>query len=331
MNCVLSNRKTICILLLILILLNVFITPASSQSSEEISLSFTADKDEVTVGELVTLTLTISCPAGCQVTTPKPEKTWGDFEVRSATQPRITKDDAYETTQIDYIVTLFSPGVFETPPASVTITNQQGEAVEKSIPPVSVMVKSVLTPEDTTIRDLKPQANIPEPSPIPWILAALALIAVLIWLTRRYFPGLFHKKASVNSVSEEDLRPASEIALQELLRIESLRLLSKGEYKQLHSLVADCLRGYLERLLSINVLERTTFELKSALKQTNLSQEYAAQFISLFTECDLVKFAKYVPDIQKSENLIPYARQLIEMTAPQPVINREDTPKRNEA
>jgi hypothetical protein len=168
-------------------LLTLFVLPAQAQG--DVSIVFTAGKSELTVGDPVKLTLEVKHPAGYQVIIPKLEQAWGDFEVRSQSQPEtIPNDDGSETTRETIEVTLFAPGSFQTPALPITIGDTAGKTTEQTTPPVSLTVLSVLAEEDTELRDIKPQALLDVPPAWPWVLAGLFLAALLAgvgWLIYR--------------------------------------------------------------------------------------------------------------------------------------------------
>ena len=52
-----------------------------------VSVGLTADAESVTVGDVITLTLTVSHPSDHHVVLPDVPREWGDFEVRKTTSP----------------------------------------------------------------------------------------------------------------------------------------------------------------------------------------------------------------------------------------------------
>jgi len=313
------NRKQPLIqFLATIVLLTLFVLPAQAQG--DVSVVFTAGESELTVGDPVKLTLEVKHPAGYQVIIPKLEQTWGDFEVRSQSQPEtIPNDDGTETTRETIEVTLFAPGSFQTPGLPITIGDTAGKTTEQMTPPVSLTVISVLTEEDTELRDIKPQAPLDLPPVWPWVLAGLLVAALLTgvgWLVYRRLlaKGQLAPALVVNN------RPPYQAAYDELTRIEGLRLMEQERPKEHYTLVTDCLRRYLERQLSVRAFDRTTWELKLAVRDSDIAPEHVRRFLDLFMESDLVKFARFFPETGVARQFIIKARTMVDLTRPVPEV-----------
>ena len=158
-----------------------------------VTITLTADKTSgLTVGDPLTLHLSVTHPAEVRVLPEQLPPQWGDFEVRSQSLATVnTNDDGTVTTSQDVDVALYAPGDFTTPPFTVTVITPDGKSADQAAPPVTLTVTSVLTQGDTTLRDIRPQADLQPPSPLPQIIAGLAgaalLMAVLALIYQRFF------------------------------------------------------------------------------------------------------------------------------------------------
>ena len=165
-----------------------------------------------------------------------------------------------------------------------------------------------LAEDDSELRDIKPQAGLNLPATWPWIVGGLLLAAGLAvagwWAYRRWRGEPFLAPAVDN-------RPPWQVAYDELARIEGLGLLDQRRFKEYYTLVTDCLRTYLEAQFNLQVFERTTSELRVTLRQSDLAPEQARRVLDLFSESDLVKFAKFEPDVESGRRLIEEARELV--------------------
>jgi hypothetical protein len=124
-----------------------------------------------------------------------------------------------------------------------------------------------------------------------------------------------------------DTRPPEVIALTELERIEALNLPAQNQIKQHYSLVSICLRDYIERRYDISALEQTTNEIRAAFRQAAVSMGDVAAFMSIFSESDLVKFARFNPQPSEVVSLIGRARAVVESTAPAPEMAEVASPE----
>ena len=81
------------------------------------------------------------------------------------------------------VATLFAPGAFQTPPLAVTVSDAAGTLSQAMAAPAALTIVSVLTEKDGELRDIKPQAELALPAPLPVgpiaaAAGALALVAL---------------------------------------------------------------------------------------------------------------------------------------------------------
>jgi hypothetical protein len=152
-------------------------------------------------------------------------------------------------------------------------------------------------------------------SMLPALVTGLALAAVIggsgWWLYLRW-----RRKNGLGAVV--DNRPPYQVACDELDRIAGLGLPEQGRFKAHYTLVTDCLRTYLEQQFGLHALDRTTTELRVGLKQSTIAPDHTRRLIELFSESDLVKFAKLQPEVAEARQLIDAARVLVTSTKPRP-------------
>ena len=286
-------------------------------AAEGIEVTLTPDREELTVGDPVQLTLEVTHPTGYQVILPKLEQAWGPFEVRSQSQATTTaNDDGTETTRQTIEVTLFDLGEFETPELRFGVSNGAGQVSDETVPSISLMVVPTLAEDDNNLRDIKPQAALTVPPVWPWIVGGVLLAAVAAvvgwWAYRRRQGKPFGLAPAV------DNRPVWQVAFDTLDSIEGMGLVGQERFKEHYTLVADALRAYLENQFGLRVFDRTTSELKPILQRSELQPEHSRRLLDLFADSDLVKFAKFVPDPKLASRLTARARDLVELTRPKP-------------
>ena len=306
------NTRQLALSLLLIAVLFVIALPAHAAGGVDVTLS--PDRNELTVGDPALLALEVTHPAGYQVIIPKLEQVWGDFEVRSQSQATTTaNDDGTETTRQTIEVTLFNLGEFETPELPLTISDGAWQVFKEVAPSVSLAVAPTLAEEDNDLRDIKPQAGLDVPAAWPWIAGGLLLAVVAAiagWWAYRRWQGKPFLAPIV------DNRPPWQVAYDELARIEGLGLLDQRRFKEYYTLITGCLRTYLESQFDLNVFERTTTELKAVFRRSDIAPEHARRFLNLFSESDLVKFAKFTPDLRAAHQLAGEARELVTLTRP---------------
>ena len=283
-------------------------TPAATAlpTAENVTVQLLAPTAALTVGDPIELTLQVTHPAGTQVILPRLPQSWGDLEVQEQRPAQTTANsDGTLTTVQTFVVAGFAPGDFQTPPLAVTMSDGSGALSQALAAPIALTIGSVLAADDSELRDIKPQAELAIPTPVPYgpmataaaVLVAAAL-AFLLW--RR-----LSKRQPV------DNRTVDQVAYDELARIGRLNLPAAARCDEHYALVADCLRTYLERQFAIPARDRTTLEITTALRTGSLSVLNAQTLVGLLADCDLVKFAKLDPGAAAAQTMLEDARRFV--------------------
>jgi hypothetical protein len=316
------NNKRSLILLLLTAIAFLIAIPATAKADSPVEARLTIEDKDLTVGDPIHITLSVTHPVGHQVIFPQLDTNWGDLTVKYQS-PAATVDngDGTETTNQTMDVRVFTPGTFTTPPLSVTISDSEGQLSEITASTTTLVISSVLIDGDNELRDIKPQAELPFFNVYLWIITLLVFVLVIggiVYLRRRHTMKL--------KMAEVDNRLPHEVALDELDRLEGLKLPEAGRFKEHYTLTSDCLRSYMEKTYHLPVIERTTGEIQANLKQINLPVDIAKKFISFLQDSDLIKFSKFKPDVTSSYELLENARQIVEETKPALSSISEHTP-----
>jgi hypothetical protein len=157
------------------------------------------------------------------------------------------------------------------------------------------------------LRDIKQPVDIPSGwAWVWWVLAALALAALLFWAWRHWQK----RRAQVPPVP---LLPPHVRAKQKL----EAALASIGRPREFCILVSDAIRLYLEERFDFHAPERTTEEFLHELRGTRLLMTAQKESLGDFLQrCDLVKFARYEPGEPELRDLHASALRLVEETEP---------------
>jgi hypothetical protein len=159
------------------------------------------------------------------------------------------------------------------------------------------------------LRDIKPPVEIFSLwSLLPWVIAALLLMALVVGLLVFLIIRTRHRPAP-------PLIPAHVRA--RLALDDALALLSQP--KPFVIVISDTLRGYLEERFQFRAPERTTEEFLLDLQRTSLLTQTQKDSLSEFLQrCDLVKFARYEPTERELRDLHAAAARLVNETEPRP-------------
>lgn len=303
-----------------IILLVLLVSAGVAAAQEAVTAVLTLPGSDWTVGDPLPLALEVTHPTGYTVLAPDIPAEWGELRV-VAQAPAVVVDNGNgtETTRIAIDARLFAPGEFQTPPLVVDVTDGQGQIVEALAAPLPVAIGSVLTEGDTTLRDIKPQAELPIANILPWLLVGALLLAAAggaaLWWRRRN-----------RQVAPVDNRLPHEWAQDELDRIEGLALPAAGSYKQHYTAVSTTIRRYLERTFDIPMLERTTGEVEHDLRAARIDRDLASRIVNFLDDADLVKFSTFTPEPESAAALLANARDIIDMSKPTAVVDTDNTP-----
>lgn len=301
---------TLCIFMLFL---------RSVHAQEGMTAALTSEQQDLTVGDVVDLLLEVSHPAGEHVIFPQLGQTWGDFEVREQSPPAVmTHEDGSQSSQQTIAVTLWAPGSFTTPLLTVTVSTPSGALSEVRVEPVTLRVLSVLEEGDTDLRALKPQATLWYLPLWVWQLAGL-LLAIFILFVILLLIYRIVSKPRATLPDMPDIRPAYQIALDDLASIREQQLPAQGDFKRHYSLVSGVLRRYLVQGYGISAMDQTTSQIKEGLEgisESSIAPEHKKELMSILAEADFVKFANVEPEIEAAEQLTERVRVLILATRP---------------
>jgi hypothetical protein len=295
--------------LIILALMLTVVTSVSAQGNVAVTLSVGGDAP--TVGDVIPLTLQVTHPAGWRVIVPTLEKQWGEFEVRSQATPTIASNgDGTETTAQKIEVARMRPGEVQTPPFTLSIADDQGNLQNIDVAPVLVMVQSVLVAGDTTLRDLKPQADLLTSQRMIWPLIAAVVLGVI-----GLIGYVIQRRRNRPVVDKRTLR---ERTLATLKTLETQNPQTPEDVKAACVEIAVCLRDYIAATTTISARDLTTSELARQMKLNDIPAEWNIQAIEVLRACDTVKFAGDVLELTMIQGLIDMVELLVEQYPPAP-------------
>jgi hypothetical protein len=244
----------------------------------------TLDRDSVTVGDVVTLTVRVRAPLGAEINFPAGLDSAGQVQ---SLEPPTVRNGADSATASDrmasYRVAPWDVGSLAIRLGDVLVQTSDGER-RIALPLPTLFVRSVL-PADTLLRIPKPARDLIEPrAPIAWWWWALAALAALLiglgiwWWSRR---------SRRDDTPTGDPYADAETAFG---RIERLGLVQAGEPGRHAALMTDVLRRYLASRVTGASLALTSAELLSAVRGS--STVPYSRLDALLATVDPVKFAR---------------------------------------
>ena len=186
-----------------------------------------------------------------------PEK-FGPFEI-------LNQNYAIRNDSIDVFIQFSaydSAGILTSPQAILKIQSADSVVLDSlTLNPFSILLSSVLTETDTTLRPIKGLHETQFQLDLKLALYVL-LGLIVIYLFYRYWKKANFKKNRNHVMEIVPPEKAHIVALRKLEKLALSDILEKGEMKSYISHLTDIAREYIQNRYFINALEMTTSELK---------------------------------------------------------------------
>jgi len=293
----------------------ILIVPGSSFSQQgDVSVESRIDKSQVTVGELVLYEVIVKHSPDIEITMPPPGINLGGFEVRDYKPfDPVKKGDLIER-KVEYTIAAYDTGTYVIPPTGILYMT--ADSVQNSLltDAVTIRVESILSGDAEDILDIKGPLELLRSWKTIILLSLLGLSLALLGV----FGYLYYRKKkrgeSLFEWKKEPERPAHEEAFGALNILRETTLLAEGKIKNYYVELSEIVRLYLQKRYFKPVLEMTTTETKAAMAVENVGENALTKVSMLLDECDLVKFAKYLPDENEHEKSLRLAYDIINLT-----------------
>lgn len=181
-----------------------------------------------------------------------------------------------------------------------------------TLPAVKLSPRTVLD-EKKPMKDVHDIKNIEEffILKIWYILTPLLIILLtaLIWYLIKKF-----KKESPKIVAPEIIRPAHEVAYEELEKLKRMKLLTPEDFKLFYIILSTILRAYLEGRFNILALEKTSEEINDELLKISFNLRTRNIVKLLLKQSDLVKFAKLLPTKEDAHLALEETYRFVKIT-----------------
>lgn len=278
--------------------------PQILRAQETPTVKTAVDKNQILIGEPVRYTIDIHSPMVSGNQLPSFDSI-PHFELIE----KGNRDSLISATgasyHLEWRITSFDSGTRIIPSFPVVIGKQ---VIKTDSLVIEVSYGKIDTAKD--YHDIKSIIDIENPDVkyIPWILGAVTLIALFlfIWFSRKpldLVPVRIETPATRISPLDEAL--ASLDQLKAMLHNDPTAV--KKYYSGLH----DCLRLFMNRKLGLVTMEKTSEELILSLSNLQMKKDFFSKLTAELRMGDFVKFAKYVPGPFENENNLEVIRSAI--------------------
>lgn len=280
---------------------------ARGAAAAEPSVKAAASKSEVTIGEPFTVELEASGPEGTTWRFPAEAGT-EQVELRTPQEPSASA--ATTPARHRYEAAVFALGEVEVPPIVVRFRLPDGTEGEAATEPIPLRILSLLPkdPQQQALVDIRDPLELSIGSAFFVALGGvlLALGALGFWLWKRA-----HWLESRAAAPPADV-PAELEARQALDALQSAGLLAEGDYREFYIRIAVIAKRYLERRLAAPVLEMTSSEMASFLRDHPQGAALLGDARDVVGAADRVKFARGAAVLEEAERHLGACRKLVD-------------------
>jgi len=291
------------------LILSLFLFSASGAAQE---LHTYIDRDSVQVGDIVTYTLVLERDRDYRTVTFPDEDQFDSDDLRFISRNRHSVSANRDS--VVYHLQYFGVEDYQIPRFDVELTDQEGQTTAIQSNPITLLFKTILAEGDDEFRPLKPIFFFAI-SLWPWILAILLIVAI---------GYLIYRWMSLKEPKPEPAPPPRQIPFTNPLQMLKERIdvlsgpdspLTERNFKEFYVLLGDSIREYFEDVYKINALEMTSGEILRELRDYPAENEIITITRKVLYEADMVKFAKFEPDIPQAEQALVIAGQFLEVVS----------------
>lgn len=270
-----------------------------------------------TVGDRLTLTIVVDHDGGTTITGPGADVDFGNAELIEFADPSTEPiaNSERERTTLVYTLTSFTIGTAAVPRLELTWRSEieRGTIRTQEVP---YTVDSVVPPGDNTLRPLKPQLDLAQPAPPPYVPATFVLMmagltALGYWLIRRTI-----------AIQPEPLRPvpvpvppptAADIAREQLDAVAASGV-AQSDAAEYYTRIAAITRAYLSARFGFAAYAMTRREMERGMRRDGIDRWPARLTANLLEQCDAVEFARFRPATERRAHDLDAAYEIIALT-----------------
>lgn len=301
--------------------------PLSLAEGEEIKAGYTlVNSPPYYVGDRIRIRLEVTSKTGITYQLPDlPLPEGNALELLKKEKPGKKRLLGGEKKYIDFTLVGWEVGASSLLATQIEYTKkkagQDGTTQVLTIPSLKLEISSVLPEKKSKeellalpIKPTKEPVGLPGDYPLLRKILPVLIVLLLLYIILQ----IYRRKKRFTTDDSIELPLAKEaahlIALHRLDQIKAADLLGKHRFELYYSELTECLREYFEDRFSIKAMEMTTEEFLLALnlsRNCRLVERHKKTIEHLLSSSDLVKFAKYRPDISEAEAAWDLVRMII--------------------
>ncbi|MFQ5672351.1 MAG: BatD family protein [Nitrospinales bacterium] len=291
-----------------------------SDPPSPISIDAGVDKTDLTVGDVVTFSVTVRADPDIQPSTPDFSGQFKGFDLIDNGAEAPKKVDGQIEFTYWYRLRADLPGTYTISPVPLTFAapdpQNSGEMVQGQTltPEVRLEIKSILhlQGEPTDIRDIKSILEIREGWMTPLVVGLLLLAAA--GAAARF---LRRKKPPAQAPEQSIALPPHELALRELQTLKAKKWMEKGYFHEHYFALSEIFRRYLGNRFLFPALDWTSEEINRKLRELpDIDADLRQQVQTILEHTDRVKFAKHIPRLGDAAQIMDFILSFVHSTRP---------------
>ncbi len=284
--------------------------PVSEElASGELRVQLTLSSPQLSIADQLQLTLIATAPEDFEISFPEfTGSALGDFTLTATTEAPKALVGAQLSQGRTLTLAPFLPGEYSIPAMTVSAQDKQhpDQKATVTIPARTITVTSFLAKDekDPQITDI--YAPLSQPLPTLYYLLAGAAAALLLFALLFYFRR--RRRRQQPPPPPLPLHVAALAAIDRLLQEQG----TACDFARFYAGLTLILRHYIEARFGLKAPEQTTEEFLDSLRQSPaFSEEQKALLRNFLGRCDLIKFARIIPDPQEVDAAIGLCRDFI--------------------
>ena len=277
----------------------------------EVSVSPKVDHSEITLGDIITYTIELRHPQGYKLVPPPLGAQFGEFFIRDFHQPNPRTENGVVVDSMQYKITTYITGKVKIPAMTFHWESPSGQKGDVTVPEMEINVKSIAGKDAMDIRGLKEPVEIPVKM---WPYYAMGIGAVVLAALIALIGYYIYRRRT-----RPKAKPAAPPLSPYELVMSALKSLDDAmDVKVYYSTISEAMRRYVEGKFGIPAVDRTTEEIEVSLSQSDrLPKEISKDIYDLLCQADLVKFAKWTPNVNERRGDLQIAMSIVERTSPE--------------
>lgn len=298
---------------LLLVLLASTLDSRAEAQRAPIDATASVNVQSALLGERFRLVVTVTHPPDLLVSVEPPARS-ATLQLVEVVPAARTPGAPTMTTRFEYVLAAFALGDVTLPAQRVSWLNAQGEtgSLQVAAPPLPVRARSA--EDDTTLRPLKPQAEVGG-APLwwqrygPYALGVAAAGALLGYGAHRW-----RMRPRRIAIATSAVAPTDENARARLDVLATANPLARGDYDGYYGTIAEVVRDHLESRFAFNARALTTAELQQRMVALGVERWQARLVSGLLDRCDGAVYAHRRPDPSSADHDLTVAYEIVELS-----------------